>query len=231
MVRAVARMIVTMQTHAALLGACLLLAGCRSLGATYEPPPAAEAVIPAPAQVEILAGAFAVTARTRILVGSGPDGQWIGQYFADLVRRTRGLTLPVDVQQDPRRAAHAIAFVIDPAAAGRSPEAYSINVLPESVIVSARDRRGLLYGAVTLWQIMGDGAGQVASGSVRAQRIVDAPRFAWRGLMLDSARHYQSPEFIERYHRLDGAAQAQCAALAPRSTTRPGGSRSAGIRG
>ena len=25
------------------------------------------------------------------------------------------------------------------------------------------------------------------------------PRFAWRGLMLDSARHYQSPEFIRRF--------------------------------
>jgi hexosaminidase len=32
-----------------------------------------------------------------------------------------------------------------------------------------------------------------------AMRIDDSPRFAWRGLMLDSARHYQSPEFIERF--------------------------------
>jgi hexosaminidase len=149
--------------------------------------------------VELLSGAFAVRARTRISVGSSPDGQWIGQYFADLVRRTRGLTLPVDVRTDPSHAAHAIAFVIDPAAGVHAPEAYTLTVLPEGVTVSARDRRGLLYGAVTLWQLMGTGAGQVAEVSVRAQRIVDEPRFTWRGLMLDSARHYQSPEFIERY--------------------------------
>ena len=140
-----------------------------------------------------------MTTRTRISVGSSPDAQWIGQYFADLVRRTHGLALPVDVQADPGHAAHAIAFVIDSAAEVRSPEAYSVTVLPEGVIVSAPDRRGLLYGAVTLWQLMGAEAGTVASVSVRAQRIVDEPRFAWRGLMLDSARHYQSPEFIERY--------------------------------
>src|SRR5260221_509192 len=32
-----------------------------------------------------------------------------------------------------------------------------------------------------------------------AVSIEDAPRFAWRGIMLDSARHFQSPEFIRRF--------------------------------
>src|SRR5204863_5845892 len=35
--------------------------------------------------------------------------------------------------------------------------------------------------------------------SLPAIAIEDAPRFAWRGLLLDSARHYQSPEFIRRF--------------------------------
>src|SRR5204862_4752328 len=38
-----------------------------------------------------------------------------------------------------------------------------------------------------------------ATISVPAVHIVDAPRFAWRGLLLDSARHYQSPEFILQF--------------------------------
>jgi hexosaminidase len=40
---------------------------------------------------------------------------------------------------------------------------------------------------------------QGVSISVPAIKIADTPRFAWRGLMLDSARHYQSPEYIRQF--------------------------------
>ena len=43
------------------------------------------------------------------------------------------------------------------------------------------------------------GAGQATQVFLPGLQIEDTPRFAWRGLMLDSARHYQSPEFIERF--------------------------------
>ncbi|HWM65351.1 MAG TPA: family 20 glycosylhydrolase [Steroidobacteraceae bacterium] len=76
-----------------------------------------------------------------------------------------------------------------------NPEAYTLDVSPDGVVLSASDPRGLLYAAVTLWQLTTSGE---VSGTVTvpAVKIVDSPRFAWRGLMLDSARHYQSPEFI-----------------------------------
>jgi hexosaminidase len=72
-------------------------------------------------------------------------------------------------------------------------------------VLTAHDVAGLRNGAVTLWQLAGDasrGARKIRSVrcacSIPAVRIDDAPAFGWRGLMLDSARHYQSPEFIER---------------------------------
>ena len=71
-------------------------------------------------------------------------------------------------------------------------------VTPDAIDLEASDVAGLRYGTVTLWQLA---AGSADSGraDIPAVRIEDSPRFRWRGLMLDSARHYQSPEFIERY--------------------------------
>jgi hexosaminidase len=81
-----------------------------------------------------------------------------------------------------------------------SPEAYEINISGRDIVVSAADTRGLFYGAVTLWQLCTTKAA-IDSGEIRIQaaRITDSPRLGWRGLMLDSARHYQSPQFIMRF--------------------------------
>ena len=63
--------------------------------------------------------------------------------------------------------------------------------------MTAASDPGLFYGAVSLWQLLTPDGGR-GPVSLPAVRIVDRPRFAWRGLLLDSARHYQSPAFIEQ---------------------------------
>src|SRR6185437_12745747 len=64
--------------------------------------------------------------------------------------------------------------------------------------IAARDPRGLFYGAVTLWQLLTQRETSSPTIGMPCLHIEDRPRFAWRGLMLDSARHYQPVVFIEK---------------------------------
>lgn len=84
----------------------------------------------------------------------------------------------------------SIRFVRDPAVTG--PEAYRLTVARDGVVVAASTDAGLYYGAETLWQLILAGDGKALS----AISIADAPAYGWRGVMLDSARHFQPVSYI-----------------------------------
>jgi N-acetyl-beta-hexosaminidase len=157
-----------------------------------QAPPTAS-VIPSPTKVSTTAGSFTVSARTPV-IAAGSDAERIARYLIDLVSRTRGLSLTLHTSEVSRAP---IELRLDDGAP--SGEGYELEVSARGVVVRAREPRGLFYGAVTLWQLMtADVAPRDSSVTLRALKISDAPRFAWRGFMLDSARHYQPPAFIKQ---------------------------------
>ncbi len=164
--------------------ACLGLAACER-PATKTEVAQAPALIPAPAKLVSHDGGYTLTSASGITASDEASAR-VARYFSGLVERTHKLALKPSPGADG-----AIVFVIDKAAPEGS-ESYTLRVTDRGVRVAARDERGLFYGAVTLWQLLG------ADGRLPAVEIEDAPRFAWRGLMLDSARHFQSVDEIKR---------------------------------
>ncbi len=163
-------------------------------------------VIPVPAQVRPGRGLFRLRTGSRVLTSQDPQAAQIGRYFAAMLLETRHIALEAVASTHDRPPAGAIVFALasGPVEADRndetsSPDSYTIEVSPRKIVVSAHDRRGLFYGAVTLWQLCTARAPAAGAITVPAMRIVDTPRFRWRGLMLDSVRHFQSPEFVMRY--------------------------------
>ncbi|WP_370419483.1 beta-N-acetylhexosaminidase [Streptomyces sp. QH1-20] len=77
-----------------------------------------------------------------------------------------------------------------------SHEAYRIVVDGYLVVIDGASETGLFWGAQTLRQLLGPAAFRRAPVTARTEwqlpavRIEDAPRFAWRGAMLDVARHF-----------------------------------------
>ncbi|MBL8651767.1 MAG: family 20 glycosylhydrolase [Sphingopyxis sp.] len=78
---------------------------------------------------------------------------------------------------------------------GMAREAYRLDIGPHGAEVQASDDAGLLYGGISFWQLATASGG----GTIPAQSIADGPALGWRGAMLDSARHYQSPRYIRAF--------------------------------
>lgn len=159
-------------------------------GSEYAPP----SLIPNPASLKPGRGALALDANSVIRIRSGDvELRAAADYLGDLIFRSHGLRLPVTTQR-----AQGSTIELRRATRTGKPESYRLDVEMKSARISAHSREGLLHGARTLWQLIGRAEGK-DSLSAPALRIDDAPRFAWRGIMLDSARHYQSPEFVRSF--------------------------------
>ena len=73
-------------------------------------------------------------------------------------------------------------------------EGYELTIDNDGVRLVAGTRAGLFYGMQTLMQML-----ESYSGELPYVKITDYPRFAWRGLHLDVARHMFPPEFVKKY--------------------------------
>lgn len=62
-------------------------------------------------------------------------------------------------------------------------EGYQLIIAPKQVLIKGGSPAGVFYGIQTLLQ-------QLTNGDLRCGTIEDAPRYEWRGYMLDEARHF-----------------------------------------
>ncbi len=77
-------------------------------------------------------------------------------------------------------------------------EGYVLEVGDGKIRLSANTYAGYFYAIQTLRQLLPEKTGGNAEISLPACRITDYPRFAWRGFMLDSVRHFQSVEWVKK---------------------------------
>jgi hexosaminidase len=179
---------------------CLVIA-CGMTAGTLHAAAAVPAwsLLPQPASVRPTgAGAFAI-ADGAVVAVRGADRQQlqsIAGRFMQRVADTNGLHLRAATSE----AAHAaITLDVNPNADIGDDSGYRITVDANGIVVTARTPRGAFYGSVTLWQLLTPpGWKHGAPVDVAYGVIDDRPRFAWRALLLDSGRHYQSAADIKK---------------------------------
>ena len=75
------------------------------------------------------------------------------------------------------------------------PEGYKITIKPQGVEIQAGDRAGLFYAKNTLEQLQA----QYKDGGIPCGVIEDKPRFGWRSMMMDTARHFVPVEDVKKF--------------------------------
>jgi hexosaminidase len=134
-----------------------------------------------------------------VILVKGTDRQQVQSIASRLVQRiadTHGLHLHVATAG----ATHpAITFDVNPSAHVADDSGYRITVDDGGIVVTSRTPRGAFYGSVTVWQLLTPpGWTRGAPVKVADGVIEDHPRFAWRAILLDSGRHFQSVADIKR---------------------------------
>ena len=89
-------------------------------------------------------------------------------------------------------------------AAGGGPEAYTLTISPAGIRIAAPNAEGVLWGVQTLRQLFPPAFDRATgirrpSWTLPAVTVRDAPRFAWRGSLLDAGRHFFPASFVKRF--------------------------------
>jgi hexosaminidase len=195
------------------LAAGLIVSSCAKAPPRSRPPAPApnvgssvHQVIPQPTTIESLPGdGFSITADTIVVVTPGDDRLlWVARYLGDLIGLAAAPRPPRIEAAGAVIPRGAISLELDPAVAG--PESYELTVTPERVTIRASQAAGMFYGVQSFRQLL---PAFVEYDAVRpdktrpvvaaATRIADRPRFAWRGAMLDVARHFLSVAEVKRF--------------------------------
>ena len=201
-----------MNRHLSLtLVAALLAAACRPAPMIAPTPAPALAplattphIVPAPASMTVGGGApFVLTAATSIVVVPGSaDAAPVAEALGALLRPATGFPVLVLAAGAPA-AAGTIHLSLAPDRAALGEEGYDLTVTADSVHLAAYRPAGLFHGVQTLRQLLPfkieSEMDLEHAWTIPAVTITDQPRFAWRGAMLDVARHFFTVKEVEQY--------------------------------
>jgi len=184
--------------------AALAVVACQP---TAVPTPAPQAgvrapmLVPAPASMTMTGGAPFDLARTATIVAdaTNPEVTAIAQTLASLIRRPTQFAMAV--ASTAARGAIVLRLTGDQSLGD---EGYRLNVTADSVTLTANRPAGLFHGIQTIRQLLpadieSDMGSERSTWQIPALSITDSPRFAWRGAMLDVARHFFTVDEVEQF--------------------------------
>jgi hexosaminidase len=158
-------------------------------------------IIPQPAYVESGRGVFELTKNSIIYVDTAtPEWLSIAEALAEKIRPSTGFAMNISVAQQPTLSGIRLTLVNEPELAT---EGYHLDITEKFVTVSANTAQGAFRAIQTIRQLLPTSieltSRQDMSWKIPAGVIRDFPSYAYRGAMLDVARHFFSVNEVKRF--------------------------------
>jgi len=157
-------------------------------------------VIPQPVSMEVNDGFFQIGPETRIIAEGEAAAE--ASKLVDALAPAMGFRLSLADASQRRRG--TITLELEKESSELGGEGYMLRVTPRRVMIRAKELAGLFYGIQTLRQllppqILSKTKAEDADWKVPCVKITDYPRFGWRGLLVDPARHFISKQDLKRF--------------------------------
>jgi len=146
-------------------------------------------IIPKPSKETKRQGSFIITPATKFYI---PETQHVSTVFLEQYLKDLG---GFKLSKGKKVSSNGINFLIDSTLKIKS-EGYLLSVSNKKIDIKAKDKQGLFYGLQSLIQLIKKNGENL---SVQAYEIEDEPRFAYRGMHLDVARHLFSIAAIKKW--------------------------------
>lgn len=156
---------------------------------------AVTSIIPKPVQTQMLTGTFAIC-RDLLLHGQSSLPADEMALWLDLLHQHLPHDCHAQYQVTPNGHAANLIIRIDPDCCDAHHEAYDLHITQEQILITATDTAGVFYALQSLIALLQTHRHEAA---IPCCQITDHPRYAWRGFMLDSARHFQKVSWIKQH--------------------------------
>jgi hexosaminidase len=174
----------------------IFIAVCQAAGQSSE----SVSVIPQPVSMEVNDGYFEIGPDTRVVAENEAEAE--AAKLIDALAPAMGFELNIADASQRRRG--SISLRLDEDLSKLGGEGYMLRVSPRRISIRAKEPAGLFYGIQTLLQllpvqILSTTKVEGVEWKVPSVRITDYPRFGWRGLLVDPARHFIPKQDLMRF--------------------------------
>jgi hexosaminidase len=173
---------------------------------------ATPSLVPLPQEMQVRPGVFTLCPTQLPSAGLGhplveiltdPASLGTGQYFAAQLFKSTGEQFIVKTTTYGGPTRNAVLLTTAEANTNLGAEGYELTVAPDSVVIRAPATAGVFYGVQSLLQLLPPQVAAPLTASntlwtIPCVYIYDQPRFPWRGVMLDVARHFVGKEQIKQ---------------------------------